>query len=159
MMPGVIGRIHATHQKHGQHAGLNMLVGVTDGVGGRSAARSHHVAVAAKSKTHADFAGQRSHGAAWNAEKADLLDVSAMPEPVLLFGKFLGAAPGPENHANLTLLLHRHGGGIESRVLDGFRGRGHGQRHHAGNVFAFARVHPGQFVKLGNLARDLYRQG
>ena len=118
-------RIHAAHQKHRQHARLDVLVGVADGIGRRSAARGHHVAVAAKAEAHADFAGDRAHGAAGDAEQADLLDVSAVPEPVLLFGKFLRAAAGAENHADLALFVHRHGGGIEARVLDGFGRGGH----------------------------------
>ena len=152
-------RIHAAHQKHRQHARLNMLVGIADGVGRRSAARRHHVAVAAKSKAHADFAGQRSHSAAGNAEQADLFYVSAVPEAVLLLGKFLRAAAGSQNHADLALLLHRHGGGIEAGILDGFGGCGNGQRHDAGDMLALARVHPRQFVKFGNFAGDMYRQG
>ena len=48
MIPGVIGRIDAAHQKHGQHARLNVLIGITDGVGRRGAACRDHMAVAAK---------------------------------------------------------------------------------------------------------------
>src|SRR4029077_13738685 len=43
-------RIHAAHKKHGEHARLNMLIGIADGVGGRRATRRDHVAVAAKPK-------------------------------------------------------------------------------------------------------------
>ena len=117
--------------------------------------RRDHVAVAAKSEAHADFAGKRSHGAAGNAEQADLLDVSAMPEPVLLLGKFLRAAARAQNHADLALFFHRHGGGIEAGILDRFGRGGDSQRHYAGDVFAFARVHPGKFVKLRNFAGDV----
>ena len=99
------------------HSCLNVLVGIANGVGRRRAARRDHVAIAAKSEAHADFAGQRAHGAAGDAEQADLLDVSGVPEPVLLFGKFLSATARAEDHANLALLLHRHVGVIDAGVL------------------------------------------
>ena len=61
------------------------------GAGG-GAAGGDHMAVAAKSKSHADFAGNRTHRAAGDAEQAYLFDVPAMPQAVLFFGKFLRAA-------------------------------------------------------------------
>ncbi len=76
--------------------------------------------VAAKAEPHADFAGDRAHGAARNAEQADLLHVSGMPKPVLFFGELLRAAAGAEDYADFPFLVHRHGGGIQPGVLDGF---------------------------------------
>ena len=48
-------------------------------------------------------------------------DMARVPEPVLLLGKFLRAAAGAEHDADLALLLHRHSGGIETGITDGFR--------------------------------------
>src|SRR5207302_3105538 len=150
------GRIHTAHQEHRLHASLNVLVGVTDGVSGRGAAGSDYVAVPAKAEAHADFAGKRAHCAAGNAEDTDLLYVSAVPEPILFLGKFLRAAPGTEDHANLPFLVQRHGCGIEASILDCFCRSSKHQRHDARNVLAFTRIHPGQFVKLRNLAGNVY---
>ena len=100
--------VNAAHQKHRLYAGLNVLISVANRVCRRSAARRNHVAVSAESETHADFARDRPHRSAGNAENADLFHVPAMPQPVLLFGKFLRAAARPENHANLAFFLHRH---------------------------------------------------
>ena len=135
-----------------------MLVGITDGVSGRGAAGRHYVAVAAKSEAHADFAGKRAHCAAGNAEDAHLLHVSAVPKPILLLGKFLRAAPGAQDYANLPFLVQRHGYGIETRISDCFCRGSKRQWHGAGNVLAFTRIHPGQFVKLRNLAGYVYRE-
>ena len=117
------------------------------------------MAVAAKAKAHADFAGNGAHGAAGNAEQADLLDVSGMPEPVLFFGKFLRAAAGAEDHADFALLLHRTWRrGSSAGVLNGFGRGGNRQRHDARDMFALARVDPGQFVEFRNFAGNVHRQ-
>ena len=151
-------RIYATDQKHGLHACLNVLIGVTEGVGGRSASGGDHVAVAAKAEAHADFAGNRAHGSAGNAEQAHLLDVSGMPEPVLFFGEFLGAAAGAEDHADFAFFVHRHGRRVEAGVPDGFAGGGYCQGYDAGHVLALTRIDPGEFVKFGNLAGNVHRE-
>src|SRR5437879_9472468 len=47
-------RVNAAHQKHRLHTGLNVLIGVANRVGRRSAARRYHVAVPAETKSHAE---------------------------------------------------------------------------------------------------------
>src|ERR1700756_4558016 len=84
-------RIHTAGDEYWLHAGLNMLVGVADGVSRRSGARGHDVAVSAKAKFHADFAGDGPHGSARYAEDADLFFFAAVPKAIHLFGKFLSA--------------------------------------------------------------------
>jgi hypothetical protein len=152
------GRIDATHEKHRLHAGLNMLVGVAKGVARRRASGRHHVAVSAKPETHRDFARNRAHGSARNAKQADLLDVSGVPETVLFLGKLLRASTRAENHADLALLREPHRGVVEPRIFERLGRGGDGQRHYAGNVLAFARIDPGEFLEIANLARDFHRQ-
>src|SRR5580700_9118628 len=91
-------RIHAADQKHRLHAGLNVLIGVAECVRGGCTAGGDHMTVASKAEAHTDFAGDRAHGSARNAEEADLLDVSGMPEPVLFFGEFLCATACAKDH-------------------------------------------------------------
>ena len=81
-----------------------------------------------------------------------------MPEPVLLLGKLLGAAPGTEDHADLALLVEGHGGIVEAGVLKSFGGGRDGERDDTRHVLAFARIDPGQFVELGNLACNMHGQ-
>src|SRR5580658_3937742 len=151
-------RVNSTHQKHRLHSRLNMLVGITKGIGGRSTTGGDHVAVPAKTEAHADLARNRAHSSAWNTEQADLLDVAGMPKPVLFFRELLRAATRPEDYADLAFFLHAHCGWIESGVLDSFARCGNGQGHHPGNMLALAGIDPGEFVELGNLARDVYRK-
>ena len=70
----------------------------------------------------------------------------------------LRAAPGAQDYANLPFLVQRHGYGIETRISDCFCRGSKRQWHGAGNVLAFTRIHPGQFVKLRNLAGYVYRE-
>src|SRR5579863_1038004 len=97
-----------------------MLVGITDGVGRRGAACGNHVTVTAKAEAHGDFAGDRAHSSAGNAEQTHLFYVSGMPEPVLLLGEFLRSAAGAEDHANLAFFFHRHRSWIELGIANGF---------------------------------------
>src|SRR5262249_40590895 len=99
-------RIYASNQKHRLHTGLNMLIGVADRISRRGTACGDYVAVSAKAKAHADFAGDRAHGPAGDTEQAGFLFLSRVPQPVLLFGKFLRAATRAENYSDLTLFLH-----------------------------------------------------
>src|SRR5579863_7461174 len=114
--------------------------------------------VAAESEAHADFARDGAHRAARDAEQADLLNVVGMPEPVLFFRKFLCAASSAEDDSDLAFLIHRHRGGIEAGVLDGFARRGDSERHDTGNVLAFTSINPGKLIKFGDLAGDVHRQ-
>src|SRR4029077_4594870 len=150
--------IHAARKKHGLHTGLNVLVGVADCFARRGAARGHYVAVAAAAEAHRDFARDRAHGAAGNAEQADLLDVSRVPKPVLLFGKFLRATARSQNHAYLALLVERHRRVVESGIFQSLVGSGHGERHYSRYMLALARVDPGEFIEFRNLSGNVYRQ-
>ena len=76
----------------------------------------------------------------------------------MLLGKFLRAAAGAEDDADLALFLERHGDMIERGIFEGFRRRGHRQRNNARYVLAFARVDPSEFVEAGNLPRNVHRQ-
>src|SRR5438445_13604472 len=92
-------RIYATDQEHGLHSGVHVLVGITEGVRGGSAAGGDYVAVPSKSEAHTDFTRDRAHGSARNAEQADLLDMPGMPEPVLFLGELLRAAARAQDYA------------------------------------------------------------
>jgi hypothetical protein len=76
----------------------------------------------------------------------------------LLLGKFLGAAPRAEYDADLALLLERHGGRVESGVVECFAGSRDGQGHDSGDVPSLFRIHPGEFVEFCNFAGNVYRQ-
>src|SRR5215469_5955140 len=85
------GGINAADQKQRLYPSLDVLVCVADRIGRGSASCCDHVTVAAKTESHANLARNRSHCSTGNAEDADLLHLSAMPQPVLLFGKLLCA--------------------------------------------------------------------
>ena len=101
-------RIHSPGNKYRLHARLNVLIRITDRVSRRSAARGHHMTVAAETKLHADLAGNRPHGAAGDAKNADLLFFPAVPQAIHLFGEFLRAAAGAQNYSDFALLVDRH---------------------------------------------------
>ena len=77
-------------------------------------------------------------------------------QPVLFFGEFLRSAARAQNHAETALLFQGQGSRVNSRGLQGFRRRRQGQRQHAGHMLAFPFLHPGQFVEVRDLARDLH---
>ena len=114
--------------------------------------------VAAAAEAHGDFARDRAHGSAWDAKQADLLDVSGVPEAVLLFGKLLRAAARAEDHADLALLVERHRVVVEAGVFQCFVGSGHGQRHYARYVLALARIDPGELVEFRNFSGNVHGQ-
>ena len=107
MIPGAIGRVHAANQQHGQKAKLNLPQRIAKGIGRRSAAGGDDVAHAAQAEAHADFAGERAHGPAGNAEQAHVFHVAGEPQPHLLLGELLRAAARAQHHADLALLLQR----------------------------------------------------
>src|ERR1700731_3751767 len=92
--------IRAAGEEHRLNPGLDVLHGVADGVSRRCAPGCNDVAIAAEPKTHLDFARHRAHGPAGNAEQTDLLDVSGMPEAVLLFGEFLRPSARADDNAD-----------------------------------------------------------
>ena len=110
----------------------------------------------AKAKTHAHFARQRSHSAARDAEEAHLLNLAFIPEPVLLFRKFLSAATRAQNDSYAALLFHRKLLGINTRIRQGLARCRDCQRDNPRNMFALVRINPGQLVKVLNLAGNLH---
>ena len=116
------------------------------------------MAVSAETKTHADFAGNRSHGSARNTKQADLFFLAAVPQAVHLLGKFLRSAAGAKNDSDLALLFNRHGSEIEAGIGHRFGGRGQAQRNNPRYMFALACVNPGELVELRDFAADVYKQ-
>src|SRR5215469_15996682 len=108
--------VYPSNKKHRLNARLDMLVGEPKRVARRRTARRDHVAVSTETKAHGDFAGDRPHGSARNAEQADLLDMTGVPEPILLLRKLLRSPSGAENHTDLPLLFERHLRGIEACI-------------------------------------------
>src|SRR5689334_15476039 len=82
-----------------------------------------------------------------------------MPQPVLLFGKFLRTTARADHDADLPLLIHRHVLGLKSSVGDGFARGGHAQRHDPADMFAFVGGDPGELVEVLHFAGDLYGTG
>src|SRR5690349_10293127 len=112
--------------------------------------------VSAEPEPHADFAWNRSHRTAGNAEDAALLFFPAVPELVLRFREFLRTPAGAEHNTDLPLLLYRHSTDVETRVLHSLGCCCHAERHYPRNVFAFASVNPGEFVELWNFSGDMH---
>src|SRR5581483_5978926 len=155
------GRIYAAAQHHGQNAGLKLAIGEADGIGGRGTAAGHDLAGTAEAETHTDLTGHGSHGAAGNTEKADLLDLPGMVQPVLLFAEIHRPAAGAQQHADLALFIHAHGGKsgrIKAGGLQSFGRRRNSHGNGARDVLAFVGVYPGKLVEVFEFATDVYRQ-
>ena len=79
----------------------------------------------------------------------------------MLFAEVHGAAAGAQQHTDFALLFHAHGRQrirIKACGLQRFARRGNGHGHGAGDVLAFVRVHPGEFVEIFQFAGNVHRQ-
>jgi oxygen-independent coproporphyrinogen-3 oxidase len=86
------------------------------------------------------------------------LFLTAVPEPVLLFGKFLRATACSKHDTNLPLLLERKILWPQTGVTESFGRCSQAKRHHPGDMFALSRLDPCQFVELRYFAGDVYRK-
>src|SRR5919201_717767 len=151
-------RIHAADQNDRVNARPDVAQRISNCVGRRCAAGSHHVAHAAEPEAQADLTRLRTYRATGNAEEADLLRLPAVPQPVLLFREILRATTSTQHDADLPLFLHGHLLNREPGIFEGFCGSRNGHGHYARDVLALFGVNPGEFVKIFHFTCNVHGQ-
>src|SRR5438876_9293411 len=114
------------------------------------------MARSAQSKSHAEFARERSHHARGYAEQAHALVLPMEKKPVLFFSELLRPSTRYQNHSEAPLLLKWQrrclNPGFTQRLCSGCDR----QRQHARYMLAFAAVHPRQLIEISYLAGNLH---
>ena len=114
------------------------------------------MARSAQSKSHAEFARERSHHARGYAEQAHALVLPMEKKPVLFFSELLRSSTRPDDHAEATFLGKGQGSGIDARYAQRLCSRRDRQRQYPRDMLALASVHPRQLIEISYLAGNLH---
>src|SRR5436309_242286 len=91
------GRVDAAGDHQVQDPRLDVAASVSERIGRGRAARRDNVAEAPESESHRDFTGQGPDRRRWNDIYAALAPMAGVIKTVLLLGKFVAAASGPDD--------------------------------------------------------------
>ncbi len=112
----------------------------------------------AEPEAHRDFARQRSDGRRRHHVHGALPPVAGVIEAVLLLGKFVAAAAGADDDADLPQFVASHRGGIDPRRVERFLHGGDRQRRDARHVRPVLGRDVILLAKSFDLARNLDRE-
>src|SRR5205814_9197593 len=110
------------------------------------------MARSAQSKSHAEFARERSHHARGYAEQAHALVLPMEKKPVLFFSELLRSSTRPDDHDEATFLGKGQGSSTDARYAQRLCSCRDPQRQYPQDMLPPATAHPRKLIHIIHLA-------